>query len=1105
MSDFTNKCLICNKSFKTKNFINCNTCNSFSHYKCNGLSFIDYQITKNNTEWHCSLCSKELFPFSSLNDYKFNTINNVNMNYSVDKSRLILQPPPNLSTLYNEFNNLSTNLNNDSDIAADCKYYDIHEMKPFNDLTKNKASLSSFHLNISSLPKHIHDLEHLLVSMGINFDVIAITESRIIKNKPLIEKISLQNYSFDHCPTESTAGGTALFIKDNILFLSRPDLVMYKPFQLESNFVEIVNPKKTNIIIGCIYRHPNMDLSDFNENYLSSLLEKISKEKKSVILLGDFNIDLLKYGKHNATSDFLDTLSSDFFLPHIFLPTRVVGTSKTLIDNIFSNFISNNIISGNISASISDHLPQFSIFPDVFKNSPFLKSNICERNWSNFDQQRFLLDYFALNVHQNIFLYNNDVDKSLDLLNFHLNSLLDKHAPYKKISKYKLRLKSKPWLTNGIKKSIDCKNRLFTKYINAKDITIKTFFHEKYKIHRNLLSTLTKRSKKNYYSAYFEKNLKNMKNTWKGINSLISIKNDTSSTPSSIFSNNSHLSEPTSIANAFNSYFCNVAEEIQSTIKFSLRSFDYFLNDSFTNSFFISPTDSIEVFDIINELKSEKSHGPNGIPTKILHLLNAEISPLLADIFNLSFQSGKFPSILKIAKVIPIHKKSSKLDCSNYRPISILSNLDKILEKLIHKRLYHFLEINNIIYPLQFGFRKNFSTTHTLLSLTENIKQEIDKGKFGCGIFIDFQKAFDTVDHEILLSKLQYYGIRGKANDWFRSYLDNRQQFVSINGFNSSLSKIKCGVPQGSVLGPLLFLIYINDLYSSISTCKVHHFADDTNLLHFDYSVKKLNKVVNYDLKHLVHWLNANKISLNVGKTELVFFKPRKKQPDYNLSIKLNGKTLSITPSVKYLGVKIDSNLNWKEQQNSVAIKLNKANAILSKLRHYVNQKTLRSIYFSLFESHTNYANIVWGQNIDSSNRLFLLQKKAIRTMHFSQYLAHTDPLFCTANIVKIHDKVSIDNCMFISKSLCNYLPSLFKDWFIFSSSNHDHQLRSSNLGVLKIPKFRTLSHGRMSFRINAIYTWNNIQRVLKDHLLFALKPLKVKSILTKFYINQYY
>ena len=165
-----------------------------------------------------------------------------------------------------------------------------------------------------------------------------------------------------------------------------------------------------------------------------------------------------------------------------------------------------------------------------------------------------------------------------------------------------------------------------------------------------------------------------------------------------------------------------------------------------------------------------------------------------------------------------------------------------------------------------------------------------------------------------------------------------------------------------------------------------------------------------------MHWLNANKISLNVGKTELVFFKPRKKQPDYNLSIKLNGKTLSITPSVKYLGVKIDSNLNWKEQQNSVAIKLNKANAILSKLRHYVNQKTLRSIYFSLFESHTNYANIVWGQNIDSSNRLFLLQKKAIRTMHFSQYLAHTDPLFSTANIVKIHDKVSIDNCMFISK-----------------------------------------------------------------------------------------
>ena len=337
-------------------------------------------------------------------------------------------------------------------------------------------------------------------------------------------------------------------------------------------------------------------------------------------------------------------------------------------------------------------------------------------------------------------------------------------------------------------------------------------------------------------------------------------------------------------------------------------------------SFFISPTDHLEIEDLILNLKIDKSEGPNGIPTKILHLLKNDISHLLADLFNCSFSTGIFPSILKTGKVIPIHKKLSKQICSNYRPITILSNLDKILEKLMHKRLYTFFEDNNVVYSLQFGFRKNFSTTLALLSLTEEIQQEIDKGKLGCGIFIDFQKAFDTIDHSILLKKLNHYGVRGTSNKWFQSFLTGRKQFVSINGFNSDLLDISCGVPQGSVLGPLLFLIYINDLYSSVKFCKVHHFTDDTNLTYFGDSVEKINKSVNIDLKLLVHWLNANKIALNVSKTELVFFKTNRKKINSDIKIKLNGKKIYPTTSVRYLGVKIDSNLNWKEHWNHVLI-----------------------------------------------------------------------------------------------------------------------------------------------------------------------------------------
>ena len=208
----------------------------------------------------------------------------------------------------------------------------------------------------------------------------------------------------------------------------------------------------------------------------------------------------------------------------------------------------------------------------------------------------------------------------------------------------------------------------------------------------------------------------------------------------------------------------------------------------------------------------------------------------------------------------------------------------------MYSRIFKFLNDSNPIYPLQFGLRQKYSTTHALISLTEGIRKNLDEGNIGCGIFVDLQKAFDTVEHDIFLAKLEHYGICGLANEWFRSYLSNRKQYVSINGHESSLAYVLYGIPQGSVLGPLLFLIYINDLNQAIKFCKVHHFADDTNLLHFNKSVANLNKLVNLNMKNLTVWLNANKISLDVDKTELVIFKHQRKKLDTKIKIKLNRK-----------------------------------------------------------------------------------------------------------------------------------------------------------------------------------------------------------------------
>ena len=513
----------------------------------------------------------------------------------------------------------------------------------------------------------------------------------------------------------------------------------------------------------------------------------------------------MNYNEHNQTNEFLDSFAARSFIPLILQPTRITSHSNTLIDNIFSNVIDPDIISGNLTASISDPLRQFSIIPNMFGNIPGNKPNIYERDWSKFDRENFILDYFCVEWEDLLKIDELNADKSTKKFLDKINTLLDTYAPLKRVKKYKLKFKSKPWITLGLQKSV--KNKLLTNFINKKDPILKEECHTNYKKYRNLLSTLMKKSKQAYYDRYFEKNWENIKNTWKGIKSLISLKTVASSILTVLsLDNGDTITNPYDIANTFNNYFASIAETTKKNIKYTHKHFSDYLSNESDSTIFLQPTDKEEIANIISSLNSSKASGPNIIPYRILFLLKNDISKQLADLFNLSFLTGVFTSVLKIAKVIPVFKKDSKLDYSNYRPISLLSNIEKILEKLMYKRLYTFLNNNNI-YNLQFGFRQQYSTSHALINITEIIRKALDDGNIGCGVFVDLQKAFDTVDHQILLAKLSYYGIRGVSNDWFKSNLSNRSQYVSINGYDSGLAAINCGVPQGSVLGPLLFLL----------------------------------------------------------------------------------------------------------------------------------------------------------------------------------------------------------------------------------------------------------------------------------------------------------
>jgi len=612
-------------------------------------------------------------------------------------------------------------------------------------------------------------------------------------------------------------------------------------------------------------------------------------DKKLFYLVGDFNIDILKYNENSRATNYIDLLFSFGLLQILTKPSRCTDNSATLIDHIVTNCNAECYKSIIFTTRISDHFPILHFLPDkkAKKTQKYIeKKDFSKRKILNFKNVLNNLNWIDVQNAPDVQTgYNFFSDKFLHLYNLHF--------PTVKLKFNKKHHNLEPWMSSGLLVSRLQKFALSSIY--SKDPTN----HNKsvYTTYRNLYNSLVRAAKKLYFDREFEKHKSNLKKTWDLIKFAVNAEAKQQIHISELFVNGISHTDPLTIANELNKFFITAPQKIVSEIPKCGKNP---VQDVIHNKIFSlndSPVTRTEIMDAISQLQSKKSEDMYNISMHTVKLfVSSLIEPLYYIIYK-SFETGQIPEQLKIAKIVPIFKSGDKSLPDNYRPISLLPNFSKILEKVMANRLTFFLESNKLLCEEQFGFRKSHSTLHPLVHFLNKISEAKNQNKYSIAIFCDLSKAFDTVDHQILIKKLYNLGVHGIELDWFRNYLTNRKQFVYLNGKTSSLMNILIGVPQGSILGPLLFLIYINDL-PLCNNLNNSLFADDTMLLKSHENLPTLVSEINVEFQKIVNYFQYNKLALHKDKTKFLVFFKNKNLPSPDIFLNFNLKTSNLKCNV---------------------------------------------------------------------------------------------------------------------------------------------------------------------------------------------------------------
>ena len=838
--------------------------------------------------------------------------------------------------------------------------------------------LSILNVNVRSLGKNFTSLLAFLSLVKTRFKFIVVTETWLSDSDEGL--FSINGYNPVSVNRQNRRGGGIRIYYTENLNVSIVDNLTGLFDSHESLTIDADLPHFGKLTIFSIYRPPSSTsrpLIEFNNFLDAQFFNNTFTRDNNYIIIGDMNINYKRSQLYNNQhiSEYFSKFQNNSFKFHVTNATRISpNSSESTLDHTWSN-IAKSSQSYVFNYKITDHFPTGVIFKQSLPDPP---KTIKYNDFSQRNIQYFLRD--KDDIFSQLNFENQDANTALTTFNSLVRSILNRYFP-RKSKQLSTKRKKMPWLSSTIIKCIKKKHNLF-KMLRSHIITYRS-----YNTYSTMLNELLSIARVNYFQNAFNNNIKNPKETWKYINILNGKKRKSS--PTHITEDNVIYTKDNDISNKLNQFFTSIPTKTTEALSKARHNYSHLVTNN-VNSIVMNDATTEEIRLIILKLKTNNS--TNDIPTRLLKLAPKDFAVCLSIIFNKMISSGEYPNLLKIARITPVHKNGKTSVMGNYRPISNLPTIDKIFEKLLYVRLESFFNKYNILSENQYGFMKNKDTKQAVLKVVNNILPGFIKKNYSICVFADFSKAFDTVNHKLLLQKLYKYGIRGNAHNLLKSFLSNRYQYVEINAHASEKLPIDIGVPQGSCLGPLLYNIYVKDVNNLLSDYDVTLYADDLAIHVSSDSLSILAGRMNLILSRLYDWCNFNNLTINPSKTKWMLFTNNKvpQSPE----IYIHNKKIEQVKNFKYLGLHLDDKLKHYTHVKTITNKLSMYLGITRKLSNLLTLPAAKNYYYSFIHSSLSYGMIIWGGSLLASNyhtSLTSIQEKNIVTL-FSQHINSIDP-----------------------------------------------------------------------------------------------------------------